>query len=194
MESSNRLKPLLVLNDVLERRYVDLADHGERVARFTESTAEELGLDPGSAEPLKLAGLLHDLGKVGVRSAVLEKPGRLTKLEWDEVCQHPEIGANLLTTSNLDRISDWVLAHHERPDGGGYPHGRGDAEIPIEAKILAVADAYDAMVTERVYRRAMTHEEAAAELRRCGGTQFDSQVVEAFLRALQRRPGLVVAA
>ena len=193
MESSNRLKPLLVLNEVLERRYADLADHGERVARYTETTAEELGLGPEAAERLRLAGQLHDLGKVGVRSAVLEKPGPLTRTEWDEVCQHPEIGANLLGTSNLDHISDWVLAHHERPDGCGYPHGRTGPEIPTESKILAVADAYDAMVSERVYRPALEPEEAARELRRGIGTQFDREVVEAFLRALARRCGLVAA-
>lgn len=193
MEPTSRLKPLLVLNDVLERRYRDLAHHGERVARFAEGTAEELGLEREAAERLRLAGQLHDLGKVGVSSEVLEKPGPLTRNEWDEVRQHPEIGANLLMTSNLDHLSDWVLAHHERPDGLGYPHGRRDGEIPIESKILAVADSYDAMVTERVYRPALAPREAAHELRRCVGTQFDGGVVEAFLRSLGMSRGLVAA-
>jgi len=193
MEQTSRVKPLLVLNEVLEKRYADLADHGARVARYSENTAWELGLASGAVDRLRLAGQLHDLGKVGVSSEVLEKPGSLDRREWAEVRKHPEIGANLLASSNQDDIAEYVLAHHERPDGRGYPHGREDAEIPVEAKVLAVADAFDAMVSERVYRPALAPEEAALELRAGTGTQFDGQVVEAFLRALDSRQGLVAA-
>ena len=124
---------------------------------------------------------------------MLEKPGALDKGEWVEVRRHPEIGANLLTSSNQDDIADYVLAHHERPDGRGYPHGREDAQIPVEAKVLAVADAFDAMISERVYRPALPPQEAARELRAGTGTQFDGDVVEAFLRALDSRRSLVAA-
>ena len=111
-----------------------------------------------------------------------------------EVRGRPEIGANLLTSSNQDDIAEYVLAHHERPDGRGYPHGREDAEIPVEAKVLAVADAFDAMISERVYRPALPPQEAARRLRaRSTGTQFDGDVVEAFLRALDSRRSLVAA-
>ena len=193
MESSSRLKPLLVLNEVLEHRYADLANHGSRVARYSKRTAEELRLGPVAVERLRVAGRLHDLGKVGVPSEVLEKPGVLDTKEWAQVRKHPEIGANLLTSSNQDEIAEYVLAHHERPDGRGYPHCREDAEIPVEAKVLAVADAYDAMISERVYRPALSPEEAACELRAGVGTQFDGRVVEAFLRALGSSRELVAA-
>lgn len=193
MEPTNRLKPLLVLNEVLEKRYSDLADHGARVAGYSERTAEELGLPAAVVERLRLAGRLHDLGKVGVSSGVLEKPGSLDKCEWAEVRKHPEIGAHLLASSNQDEIAEYVLAHHERPDGCGYPHRREDAEIPVEAKVLAVADAYDAMVSDRVYRPALAPHEAAQELRAGAGTQFDDQVVEAFLQAVNSPRGLVAA-
>ena len=193
MESTSRLKPLLVLNEVLEKRYADLADHGARVARYSETTAEELGLSRAAVDRLRLAGRLHDLGKVGVPSEVLEKPGSLDGREWAQVRMHPEIGANLLASSNQDDIAEYVLAHHERPDGRGYPHRREDADIPLEAKVLAAADAYDAMVSERVYRPALTPQEAGRELRAGAGTQFDGHVVDAFLRALDSRRGLVAA-
>ena len=193
METANRLKPLLVLNEVLEKRYADLADHGSRVARYSETTAEQLGLPNAVVDRLRLAGRLHDLGKVGVPSQVLEKPGALDKDEWAQVCKHPEIGANLLASSNQDEIAEYVLAHHERPDGRGYPHRRENAQIPVEAKVLAVADAYDAMVSHRVYRPALNPEAAGRELRAGAGTQFDGEVVEAFLRALDADRELVAA-
>jgi len=102
------------------------------------------------------------------------------------VMRHPQIGTDLLVSSNLDDIARWVLAHHERPDASGYPHGADGEAIPLEARILAVADAYDAMRTDRVYQQGCTHEKSAKELRRCAGSQFDPDVVEAFLRALDR--------
>src|SRR3712207_2615032 len=100
--------------------------------------------------------------------------------------RHPEIGARILRGANLDDIGEWVLAHHERPDGQGYPNRLSGSDIPLEARILAVADAYEAMTSDRVYRPALTPEAARAELVRCSGTQFDSRVVEAFCALLDR--------
>ena len=179
-------KPLRVLTDVLEERYEDLAFHGRSVSGYCAMTARTLGLPASQIERVSLAGELHDVGKVGVDDEILRKPAALTREEWRQIERHPQIGADLLFSSNLDEIASWVLAHHERPDGSGYPFGLTDAEIAVEAKILAVADAYDAMRTDRVYRAALTHDEAAAELREQAGAQFDLGVVDAFLRALHK--------
>ncbi len=190
MEAETRdspaIQPLLALTVTLEQRYSDLADHGRSVAEYCEVAAIELGLEPRAVERVALAGELHDVGKVGVAEEILRKPEPLSTDEWQQVKRHPQIGADLLVSSNLDDIALWVLAHHERPDASGYPHGADDDEIPLEARIIAVADAYDAMRTDRVYKRALTHSEAASELRKCAGAQFDSEVVEAFLRGLDR--------
>ncbi|MDQ3729139.1 MAG: HD-GYP domain-containing protein [Actinomycetota bacterium] len=180
------VKPLLVLTQTIEERYSDLAHHGRSVAGYCALTARELGLDPESVERIALAGELHDVGKVGVADEILRKPEPLSSDEWRQVMRHPQIGADLLVSSNLDDIAQWVLAHHERPDASGYPYGVDGEAIPLESRILAVADAYDAMRTDRVYKLGRTHEESAEELRKCAGTQFDPDVVEAFLRALDR--------
>ena len=117
---------------------------------------------------------------------ILLKPARLTDVEFEQVKAHAELGARILAQANLHEEAEWVLAHHERMDGHGYPKGlRGD-EIPLEARILAVADAYEAMTSDRVYRKAIGEDAARAELERCAGTQFDPEVVAAFLRALDR--------
>ncbi len=164
----------------------DLAHHGRSVAGYCAVTAKELGFEPNAVERVALAGELHDVGKVGVADEILRKPERLTQEEWKQVMRHPQIGADLLVSSNLDDIAEWVLAHHERMDASGYPHGATNTEIPLESRIIAVTDAYDAMRTDRVYKRGCTHEEAAAELRGCAGSQFDPEVVEAFLGGLER--------
>jgi len=180
------VKPLLVLTQTLEERYSDLAHHGRSVAGYCALTARELGFAPEEVERVALAGELHDVGKVGVSDEILRKPAPLSSDEWKEVMRHPQIGADLLVSSNLDDIAQWVLAHHERPDSSGYPFGADSDVIPLEAKILAVADAYDAMRTDRVYKRGCTHEESAKELGKCAGSQFDPEVVNAFLTALDR--------
>jgi HD-GYP domain-containing protein (c-di-GMP phosphodiesterase class II) len=181
---SPTIQPLLVLTVTLEQRYADLSDHGRSVAGYCEVAARGMGLEPDAVERVALAGELHDVGKVGVAEEILRKPDALSPEEWKQVKRHPQIGADLLVSSNLDDIASWVLAHHERPDASGYPYGAEVGEIPLEARIIAVADAYDAMRTDRVYKRALTHSEAASELRKGAGSQFDSEVVEAFLRGL----------
>jgi diguanylate cyclase len=113
------------------------------------------------------------------------KAGPLSDEEWEVMRRHPEIGARILEKSELGDIREWVLAHQERPDGMGYPSGLTADQIPLEAKILAVADAYEAMTTDRVYRRALATEVAQAELHQCAGTQFDAEVVDVFLRRLR---------
>jgi hypothetical protein len=153
------------------------------------AVAKRLGLDHIATEAVQLGALFHDLGKIAITETVLQKPDRLSDTEWAEIRAHPIIGASLLAQMpELDHIRPLILTHHERFDGRGYPNGlKGDA-IPRAAQIIAVADAYEAMTTPRPYRRAVTPEAAAAELRACSGTQFDPAVVEAFIAELNVSP------
>ena len=170
----------------IDRRECGTALHSRVVARYAELTARELRLPEEIVEDVRLAGLLHDVGKSGVSDAVVSKPSRLTEDEWVEMRYHPEIGAALLNDAGFDDVREWILCHHERPDGKGYPRGMVGEEIPLGARILAVADAYEAMTTDRVYRRAIGRWRAREELRRNAGTKFDRVGVEAFLRARER--------
>ena len=131
-----------------------------------DTNAAALGLAPARVDRQQAAGVLHDLGKLGIADAILHKPGALTDAEWKEMTRHPEIGARILEHAGLRDIAAWVLAHHERLDGRGYPFGLAADEIPLEARILAVADAYEAMIADRPYRRGMAAEDARAELER----------------------------
>jgi hypothetical protein len=153
------------------------------------AVAKRLGMDHMAIESVQLGALFHDLGKIAISDAILQKPDRLTDIEWGEIRAHPIIGASLLAQMpELDHIRPLILAHHERFDGRGYPNGlKGDA-IPRAAQIIAVADAYEAMTTPRPYRRAVTPDAAVAELRACAGTQFDPKVVEAFIGELNVAP------
>ena len=178
------LATLLSLAEALDVRDFGNAAHCHRVGRFAELTARELGLPPEDVERLRLAGIVHDVGRVAMPDAVLEKRDPLTEEEWALVRSHPEIGARMLDTTDFEEMAAWVRGHHERPDGRGYPEGLHGEEVPLEARILAVADAYEAMTRDRAYREALPSEQAAAELRRQAGRQFDEQVVEAFLRAV----------
>jgi HD-GYP domain-containing protein (c-di-GMP phosphodiesterase class II) len=135
--------------------------------------------------------VLHDVGKIALPDLMLSKPAPLTDEEWIEVRRHPEIGAHILANAQLVDIARWVMAHHERPDGRGFPRGLANGEIPLEARIIAVADAYVAMTSERPYRAAMDHEEARAELRRNVGRQFDERVVSAFIASLAREEAAI---
>jgi diguanylate cyclase (GGDEF)-like protein len=182
---SEQLAAAMLLAETLDLRDVSTARHSQTVGRYAEEIGRALGLPGDRVERLRAAGVLHDIGKLGVADAVLQKPGALTDDEWADMRRHPELGARILDHANLRDISGWVLAHHERIDGRGYPHGLAGEQIPLEARILAVADAYEAMTADRPYRAALGHDAAREQLRECAGTQFDPRVVEAFLRVLQ---------
>jgi putative nucleotidyltransferase with HDIG domain len=167
-------------------RFSGTARHSETVGRYAELMARELGLPERRIGRVRLAGLLHDVGKVAVPDAILRKPGALTDEEWAVIVQHPALGAQILEHPSLADVQAWVGAHHERPDGTGYPHGLSGEALPLEARIVAVADAYEAMTSDRSYRDAIGAQKARAELRRHAGTQFDGDVVEAFLAVLDR--------
>lgn len=179
-----QLSTLVSLAEALDLRDTGTSDHSWTVGRYCAMIAAELGLPPERVKRVEIAGVLHDIGKVGLPDAILQKPGPLGRSELAEVRTHPEIGAQILNSRGLEDLREWVLAHHERPDGKGYPAGLSDAEIPLEAKILAVADAYEAMTSDRVYRAGIEERAARTELLRCAGDQFDSRVVAAFLTAL----------
>jgi diguanylate cyclase (GGDEF)-like protein/putative nucleotidyltransferase with HDIG domain len=181
-----QLATLVSLAEALDLRDTGTSDHSWTVGRYCSLIAAELGLPPERVKRIEVAGVLHDIGKIGLPDAILQKPGPLAKTEMAEIRTHPEIGAQILNSRGLEDVREWVLAHHERPDGKGYPAGLSDADIPLEAKILAVADAYEAMVADRVYRPGIDERAARAELLRCSGDQFDSRVVAAFLAVLNR--------
>jgi HD-GYP domain-containing protein (c-di-GMP phosphodiesterase class II) len=174
----------MLLAETLDLRDPGTARHAHTVGQLAEQTGRHLGWEAGRIERLRAAGVLHDIGKLGIPDAILQKPGALDADEWGEIRRHPEIGARILEHANLRDIADWVRAHHERVDGRGYPAGLAGTQIPAEARVLAVADAYEAMTADRPYRRSLGAQAAEAELRRAAGTQFDTAVVEALLEAI----------
>jgi diguanylate cyclase (GGDEF)-like protein len=167
-------------------RAVDAKDagtrsHSETVAQLCVAIGERLQIDPTGLERLRLAGLLHDVGKIGVADAILQKPDALAPEELSAMTEHVEIGHAILLAAELPIEAHWVLHHHERIDGGGYPAGLNGASIPVESRIIAVADAFEAMTGTRPYREAVSVEEAIIELQANGGTQFDSRCVDALV-------------
>jgi diguanylate cyclase (GGDEF)-like protein/putative nucleotidyltransferase with HDIG domain len=179
-----QLATVLALAEALDIRDTGTGEHSQTVGHYSELAARALGFDEERIERVRLAGVLHDIGKIGISDRVLSKPGPLDADEWQEMYTHPEIGARLLSRPEFDDLRDWILAHHERPDGLGYPRALTADEIPVEARILAVADAYEAMTADRVYRPALGEAAARAELEGGAGSQFDPAVVTAFLSAL----------
>jgi putative nucleotidyltransferase with HDIG domain len=173
-------------------RLIDLRDpytagHSERVGRYSRALAVALRLPPDEIDTIETGALLHDLGKIAVPDAVLFKNDRLTPSDRDAIEVHPTVGAEILQgVSSLEEVVPCVLHHHEHVDGSGYPYGLRGETIPRGARIIAVADAFDAMTTDRPYRRARTAVAAVAELRACVGTQFDAEFVEAFAGLVQR--------
>ncbi|WP_461030714.1 HD-GYP domain-containing protein, partial [Streptomyces sparsus] len=171
---------------------VDIKDrytrgHSERVGRASALIACELGMDADRTEALRLAGILHDVGKLGVPTRILRKDGPLTDDERHIMQRHPEYGHEMIRGIGfLGEARDAILHHHERLDGTGYPHGLRGREIPESARAVAVADAFDAMTSTRSYRRGRPVDEAVMELRRCAGKQFDPRMVRALVRALDR--------
>jgi diguanylate cyclase (GGDEF)-like protein len=184
-----RLAAVMLLAETLDLRDAGTAKHSRTVGAYARHTAAALELSPDRVERIHAAGVLHDLGKLGIADAILHKPGALDDTEWKEIQRHPEIGARILEHAGLQDIAGWVRAHHERVDGRGYPKALAGQEIPLEARILAVADAYEAMVADRPYRAGIAPVEARAELVRCAGTQFDPAVVDAFLASLETSEG-----
>jgi diguanylate cyclase (GGDEF)-like protein len=170
-------------------RAVDAKDagtrsHSETVAQLCVAIGERLGIDPTGLQRLRLAGLLHDVGKIGVADAILQKPDSLAPDELSAMTEHVEIGHAILLAAELPIEAHWVLHHHERIDGGGYPTGLPGTSIPVESRIIAVADAFEAMTGTRPYREAVSVEEAIVELQANSGTQFDARCVDALVEVV----------
>lgn len=178
---------IAALNLMLQRAHPYTHGHLERVAETAEEVARNLGLSPERARLVHEAAILHDIGKIAVDEEILDKPAKLTPEELEHVRLHAVWGAEILNpVREFSAIVPWIRHHHERPDGTGYPDRLSDAEIPVESKIIAVVDAFDAMIGsddpngKRTYRESMTIPQALAELERCSGSQFDPEVVRAF--------------
>ncbi|WP_338325284.1 HD-GYP domain-containing protein [Pseudodesulfovibrio senegalensis] len=159
--------------------------HSEEVAVITQAIGLQMGLSPRSADILHIAGHLHDIGKIGIPDSILKKRGPLTDEEFAVIKQHPAMGAAIIEPvtclSGKNGIMKMVLHHHERFDGRGYPDGLAGEDIPLGARVIAVADSLSAMLQDRPYRRARDYENAVAEIERCAGTQFDPRIVSAFM-------------
>jgi diguanylate cyclase (GGDEF)-like protein/PAS domain S-box-containing protein len=160
--------------------------HQQRASRWAAAVAERMGLPPEQVRVIRIAGLLHDLGKVCISEDILNKPGKLSEEEFAKIKEHPALGAMLIISETLQRAVPIVRHHHERFDGAGYPDGLAREDIPLGARIMSVVDVFDAMTHDRAYRDALSREEAIGELERGAGTQFDPVVVEAFLALVRR--------
>ncbi|MFQ6019798.1 MAG: HD domain-containing phosphohydrolase [Dehalococcoidia bacterium] len=191
-DQSARLKEsydsiLQVLCAALDARDRATEGHSRRVSRLASTVAKQLEISGDMLRIIEQAAILHDIGKIGVADAVLSKPGSLTDEEWEEMRRHPGLGYQMIKDIPfLKEAAMIVYAHHERYEGKGYPQGLARDEIPLGARIFSVVDAYDAMTSDRPYRKAMSHKKAVEEIVRNSGIQFDPQIVEAFLRAEKR--------
>jgi len=179
------IEAVQALADVIDNRDSYTFEHSRRVAGYAEGIARELGLPAEEIEIISLSGRVHDLGKVGIRDDLLYKPGKFTSQERLTFRQHVRMGAEIVERfPRYKEGREIILYHHEHYDGNGYLEGLQGDDIPIGARIMAVADAYDAMTTDRPYRKALTQTEAIDELKRCSGSQFDPIVVGALLKHL----------
>ena len=157
-------------------------EHSERVSNICISIGEKLGMQSNELNMLKAISVLHDIGKIAIDDQILNKPGKLNDEEWEAIKRHPEIGYRILSSSpEYISIAEDILYHHERYDGKGYPRGLKGEEIPIRARIITIADSFDAMISDRPYRKALANEEALSEIKRCAGSQFDPKIAQLFI-------------
>jgi putative nucleotidyltransferase with HDIG domain len=179
---------LTALSDVIDLRNPFVLGHSQHVTRYSILIAERLGLQPKRIELIHKAGLLHDIGKLGIPDSILLKPGPLTSQEYNTIKMHTTLGAEILEKSHsLRDLVPVIRHHHERFDGTGYPGGLHESQIPLEARIISVADAIEAMASDRPYRKALSFKEILEELRDHAGTQFDPLIVEAVLEVFQSK-------
>ena len=179
---SMRVKTIGAIISTLHEKNKSEEQHSFRVSALCKRMGEALGLPENKIEELKSVGLLHDIGKIALDENILNKLGKLTDDEWKEIKRHPEIGYRILSTVNdMSEMAEYVLAHHERWDGQGYPKGLKGEEIPYISRIIAISDSYDAMTSDRNYRKALSEEETIDEIRRCSGVQYDPDIVKVFI-------------
>ena len=170
----------LIMNTLYEKNHREML-HSKRVSEICETIASCMNLSKDDVSQIKLAGLMHDIGKIGIDERVLNSTGKLDEAEWKEVKRHSEVGYRILSScSEFSEIAKFVLDHHERLDGKGYPKGLKSEDISIPARIIAIADAFDAMTRERTYTKVLSEQEAIDEIKRCSGTQFDPEIAKVF--------------
>ena len=180
----SHLATLSVITSALEARDRYTVGHAQRVSSFGMTIADQLGWNAERKRQLEVGGMLHDMGKVGIRDSILTKPGRLSDDEFRAMRLHPDIGARILrNVPALEPVIPYALCHHERWDGNGYPQSLAGEAIPVEGRLMSVADAFDAMTSKRVYRSAVDPDVAREEIEKCSGSQFDPAMVEAFMAA-----------
>lgn len=173
------------LRNVVETRDKETEGHSRRVSFLATALAEEIGLPEEEVDKVRLAGLFHDIGKIGVKDSVLLKQGPLNNEEYDEIKKHPAEGVGILSHfTPFEELLPIIGQHHERVDGKGYPKGLSGEEICISARLIAVADSFDAMISNRAYRKGLGIEKTMAEMERCSGTQFDPRIVDALKRLM----------
>jgi HD-GYP domain-containing protein (c-di-GMP phosphodiesterase class II) len=190
-----RTSLICALNQLLDLKDLNTGVHSTRLAEWALHVACELGLDQGALADIETAALLHDIGKVGIPDAILNKPGKLTEQEYGLMKKHPEYGwAVLHQVPGMERASLLILHHHESYDGRGYPGGLKSEEIPVGSRIVSVIDAFDAMVSNRPYRNGLPFEEAERRLVEASGRQFDPDVVKLFLPLARAELSAVFAA
>ncbi|MTD45386.1 diguanylate cyclase [Conexibacter sp. W3-3-2] len=182
--SGDILAHLFAVVESIDAQHLHTRDHSESVARYAVAVGQELGLDEAHVMRIRRAAFLHDIGKIAIDDTILSKPDRLTDAEFEQIKVHPVVGARMLHHAGLVEEAVWIRHHHERVDGRGYPDGLAGESIPVEARIIFVADSLEAMTSDRPYRRGMPVASALEELRRCAGTQFDPAVVDAVVRLL----------
>ncbi|EET88692.1 diguanylate cyclase and metal dependent phosphohydrolase [Clostridium carboxidivorans P7] len=179
---SMRSKTINTIISTLYEKNKREQEHSRRVSELCKQLGEAIGMPKGDMEELKIAGLLHDIGKIAIGECILNKKGKLTDEEWEQIKKHSEVGYRILSTVNhMSEMSEYVLHHHERWDGSGYPKGLMKEAIPLQSRIIAIADSYDAMTSERSYRKALSEKIAINELKSNAGTQFDPKLINVFI-------------
>jgi putative nucleotidyltransferase with HDIG domain len=177
---------ITALAKTVERRDSYTGGHADRVTLYATLTADELGLDYQLKEDVKLAALLHDIGKISVPDSILSKGSRLTSQEFEIMKGHPQNGIEIIKNiHSLENLIPAIISHHEAFDGKGYPYGLSGEEIPLGGRIIAVVDTFDAITSSRSYRKGNSLEKGIEEINRCSGTQFDPEIVQAFIRAFE---------
>ncbi len=184
---SSYLETVQALSRALEAKDPVTSGHAERVSQYSVSIAHQLGLSQAKIDIIMYAGLLHDIGKIGVADSILQKPGKLTQQEYNAIKEHSSIGSDILRDIDFLRDASKIIRyHHERYDGQGYPDGLGGEQVPIESYILGVADAFDAMTNDRPYRKALTIEAARDVIKEQAGRQFHPRVADAFVKIFDK--------
>ncbi len=179
------LQLLINISKFVDRRVSKTGEHSENVAKWASTTARRLKMSDDEVKNVYWASILHDIGKIGISDRILRKKAALTDADWVLIKMHPTIGSNIVSSIEaLPSLAPTISAHQEKFDGTGYPKGLSGKDIPLEARILGIADAYQAMVEERYYRDARSHDDAVSELEKVKGTQFDPEVLDVFINVV----------